>query len=539
MQKYKTGYLMAWLPEFDFLKYSWVKDCASRCEKFILGIPSDGVYKNIFLAQEYDAMAARDYWLNFKWITDVVILSEDLLSYQAAFLKFNFDACFYGSLYGRQFDVDKEFMKSHGVDFISLVPSSFSCAAGRNAMSMFLHVAGIQKKVVAFGSGAFFDRLFALQGGGFHPLFAVDNDSKKWGTVKNGVRIKSPEALGAEDADECVVVVCSKKNDEIVEQIKAVKSFDYRTLSFLNEIAVLENYSCCKNKRDLDQLTLKKIQDINFEMFKEFDSVCRRHGIEYFINYGTLLGAIRHKGFIPWDNDIDTIMKRDECLKLAQFKSEFSDKYYWLSDDLIGPKKYYDSVTRLGYKDAYIKKTDGSDVFYLNYYNGIHLDMFAVDRTYDNFWGKLQRYELAILYGLMNAYRHKSMFFDYDKKMRFYNAVLCAIGRLIPLKWLKKAADKTARRFNNDKKAPYYFISNCALCKLWLLFPKEIFDKPTVNLPFGGLQVSASAEYDAMCRKIFGDYMRLPPVEQRIPHCGRELVSADLFVFAAPSKRGS
>lgn len=537
--KYKLGYAMAFLPEMDFLKYDWIKKYAQNCEKFILGIPSDLIYNKFSNGTGvYEANSVKDYWLNFKWISDVVILSEDSLSYQTAFEKYHFDVCFYGSLYGKRFEDDKKFMVKHNVDFISLVPSVFSCIDTQNAANVFLHGAYIQKKIVAFGSGVFFEKFMNCFGKSFFFDYIVDNNQEKWGSYKYGIKIKSPESLLEEKTDDILVVVCSKNTSDIIEQLKNMADYDYRTLSFLNEIAILENFPGYKTSQELNDLTLKKIQDINYKMLEEFDSVCKKHDIEYFINYGTLLGAVRHKGFIPWDNDIDTIMKRDECLKLAKFKNEFADKYYWLSDDLIGNKKYFDTVTRLGYKNAYIRKTDGSDIFYENYYNGIHLDMFAVDRTYDNFWGKLQRYELAILYGLMNAYRHKSLFFDYDKKMRFYNKILCTIGKCIPLKWLKRKADKVARRFNNDEKAPFYFISNCALCKLWLLFPKNIFDKPTVNLKFGDLNVSASSEYDDMCKRIFGEYMNLPPVEQRVPHCGRELLSSDMFVFTAPEKRG-
>ena len=540
MPNTKRAYLNYILYPYNLAPFDFLKKLAAQYGSLTIGIPSDYVMARLYGEGRngYTAAAVRDFWKEFKFIDDIVILDDRNFGYQEMWERLKFDVCFYGSEYGSRFEADKKFMAERGVDFVSLVPNSFSLSEGINAVALYLQSARIQKKVVAFGSGAFYDRLMGVAKNCFLPAYIVDNDSAKWGTFKNGVEIKSPEAFAGEKEDGCVVIVCAKDSHPIVNQIRTIKNFDYRTLSFLNEIALLENFDFCKTRKELDDMALKRVQDINYKMLEAFDSVCRRNNIEYFVNYGTLLGAIRHKGFIPWDNDVDTIMKRDECLKLFEHRNEFSDDYYWLADDLIGDKKYFDSVPRLGYKNAYIKKTDGSDVFYENFYNGIHLDMFAVDRTYDNFLGRLQRYELALLYGMMNAYRHKSMFFDYDKKMRFYNSILCAFGKFIPLKWLKKRADKVARRFNNDKKAPYWFISNCALCKLWLLFPKETFDKPPVNLQFGNLQVSASAEHDAMCKKIFGDYMQLPPVEQRIPHCGREYFSADLFVFNAPAKRG-
>ncbi len=288
------------------------------------------------------------------------------------------------------------------------------------------------------------------------------------------------------------------------------------------------------NSQSVEEI-LKKVQDINYEMFREFDGICRKYGLDYFLNFGSLLGALRHKGFIPWDNDIDVVMKRRDWDGLKEHKDDFSDKYFWLGNDILGDKRYYDCIDRIGYKKAYFRADEDACRFYGNYFNSIHLDLFLIDRTYDNFWGKLQRYELAVLYGLMNAYRHESMFFDYDEKMRKQNRILCFFGRMIPLKWLKKRADKVARRFDKDEKAPFWFISNDVFQKLMMLFPAYVFEH-AVDAPFGDITAKIAAGADEMCRMIFGDYMQLPPPEHRVPHCGRVPMTADSFVFEEPER---
>lgn len=136
----------------------------------------------------------------------------------------------------------------------------------------------------------------------------------------------------------------------------------------------------------------------------------------------------------------------------------------------------------------------------------------------------------------MNAYRHESLFDDYSPKMKFQNKILCAVGKFIPLKWLKKKADKVARRFDQDEKAPYYFISNDVFRSLMMLFPAEWFDH-SVDVPFGNMTAQLAVEGDLICRKFYGDYMQLPPEEARVPHIGRLLMSADSYVFKEP-KRG-
>ena len=117
--------------------------------------------------------------------------------------------------------------------------------------------------------------------------------------------------------------------------------------------------------------------------------------------------------------------------------------------------------------------------------------------------------------------------------MRIANSILCFVGRFIPLPYLQKRADKVAKRFNKKINAPYFFISNDALCKLSVLFPKEIFDS-TVNLKFGDIDAMVAHQYDEMCRIIFGEYMNLPPENERVPHLGRLLVTSDLYVFQEP-----
>ena len=281
--------------------------------------------------------------------------------------------------------------------------------------------------------------------------------------------------------------------------------------------------------------SMEEVRQIQLELLEKLDCFCKENRIRYFAFAGTLLGAVRHKGFIPWDNDVDTCMTRANYEKLAVWKNEFSDMYRFVPPDDLGKKKYFDCVPRLNYKKAYMRMDEDACKFYENHNNRIDLDMFLIDKTYDTFKGKFQRFELAVLYGLMNAYRHESAFFDYSRNMRIANAILRKVGRCLPLNWLRKRVDKVAKRFDNDPKAPYYFISNCALCKLKLLFPAEIFDS-AIDVPFEDTNVSIPVGYDAFLRIIFGDYMSLPPEQDRVPHWGRILISADTFVFEEPTE---
>lgn len=534
MYKWKQGYCTALVLYCDYRNYEWIRDAALRCKWFILGIPSKEVVNELFgESSGYDADVIREYWIQYKWITDVIILDADQLSYRRAYERFHFDVCFVGSEYGVEFEKDRSFMKENNVDFISLLPNSPIHTEYTDALKLWLQKIFREKKIVLFGTGVYFEQYIKRFGAEFKPIYAIDNAEEKWNSEKADITIYSPQKLKEENPDKVAVIICSKNYSDMLQQLKDLGSFDYRLLLYWNETALLEEYvlenTMLQNHKDV----LTRIHEINFDMLKDFDRVCREHEIEYILNYGTLLGAIRHHGFIPWDNDVDIIMTRDNYMKLAKYSDDFRPQYRFIFPEELGRKKYFDSVPRLNYKYAYLKMDEDATKFYENHNNRIDLDIFLIDKTHNTFKGKWQRFELSVLYGLMNAYRHKSSFLDYSIKLRIVNAILCVIGRLLPLIWLRKRADKVARRFNNDSTARYYFISNDALCKMDMLFSADIFAE-SVDAVFEGLSVPVPVGYDAMLHQIFGDYMQLPPEEARTPHWGRILITEDTFVFKEP-----
>ena len=78
-------------------------------------------------------------------------------------------------------------------------------------------------------------------------------------------------------------------------------------------------------------------REVELDLLAEFDRVCRKHGLTYFVDSGTLLGAVRHKGFIPWDDDIDLIMQREDYERLVQIAAQEFQHPYFFSDSLFRP----------------------------------------------------------------------------------------------------------------------------------------------------------------------------------------------------------
>ena len=124
---------------------------------------------------------------------------------------------------------------------------------------------------------------------------------------------------------------------------------------------------------------LKKLWAVQLDLLCEFDRVCRKHGLKYVLDFGTLLGAIRHKGYIPWDDDLDVSMLREDYDRLIEIgPKEFKEPYFLQSPTT---DKYYDNyVTKLRRSDTcYL--TDDSKSVGDKYNQGIFIDIFVFDNV--------------------------------------------------------------------------------------------------------------------------------------------------------------
>lgn len=185
-----------------------------------------------------------------------------------------------------------------------------------------------------------------------------------------------------------------------------------------------------------DELTMKKVHDIGYQMLDWFDTICKKYDVQYWISYGVLLGAVRHNAFIPWDDDIDVWMTRREYEELMRHREEFPDEYEVILPDSYGENRYYDTVTHINYKGMY-REMD-SDIW--DFYNhafprGMHIDIYFLENTYKGLRGNKQIVETMVLYGLMNSYRHRGIrIADYSLPWKAAQCILNFVGRQIPLK---------------------------------------------------------------------------------------------------------
>lgn len=263
---------------------------------------------------------------------------------------------------------------------------------------------------------------------------------------------------------------------------------------------------------------LQRVHETNMLILKEIDRICRKYKIEYRMDAGTLLGAVRHKGFIPWDDDADIAFTRNNYEAfLKVVRRELPEHMHLVTpQDFQGGKVFYDFTARIIYDKSKIHE-DGPEVeYYDGKLNHIWVDMFILDKLPEN---KLDaQFTLLlhkIIYGFSMGHRSHLDYSKYSLPNKLFVGTLANIGKLIPMKVLFPLQRAVAVK-DKKKKSSLCYYSNYQPDYLYVTLKKKWCDE-TVDLEFEGVKLMAPKNWDEVLKWIYGDYMKLPPEEQRVP----------------------
>lgn len=274
---------------------------------------------------------------------------------------------------------------------------------------------------------------------------------------------------------------------------------------------------------DGEQKTVDRIHDYLYELLCEFDKICRKYQITYFLDAGTLIGAVRHHDFVPWDDDADIYMETEDYRKFLKHADELPDRYtlhvpspedkaFWDFTPHISDKRI--SMNQNAVRSEY--DGTGKKVYYL-------LDIFTLENTFEGSRGAFQRFELKMLYGMTMAWRPKIYYGDYTLMQKAEVVILRNLGKLFSRKWIFRRYDRVSRRFSGYHRSDILYLSNAAASFLdQCIFRKEWY-RSTTPVRIRNHTFPAAAGYDASLRKYYGDYMQLPPEENRVPGHLRDL----------------
>lgn len=253
----------------------------------------------------------------------------------------------------------------------------------------------------------------------------------------------------------------------------------------------------------LDGALLKKVQETELSILKDVAAFCEEKNINYCITSGTLLGAVRHEGFIPWDDDIDISMPREDYEKFISYADDFLDGYEIVSTKLNN--QYPIAIAKVRKYGTTMKEPS---MAHLDINHGIWIDVFPLDKVknIENL-GK-RSYKFNLLTTVINYKLGVSV------PNKLTTKIFCILLSVLGVSKLDKLRTKIMTS-EEDTDAEFYtsFASNLGPQRL--LFNKNIYF-PLRKIKFEDEEFFAPAESEKWLESAYGDYMTLPPENERV-----------------------
>lgn len=266
----------------------------------------------------------------------------------------------------------------------------------------------------------------------------------------------------------------------------------------------------CDNRKEnvtfMKMISIRELQLKELEILKDFDEFCHKHSLKYCLAGGTLLGAVRHHGFIPWDDDIDVLMPRPDYIRFNQL---YNSKYL-LKSPLIDKQWHY-PFAKLMNTNIALREVSSTKVTY------VWIDVFPADgwpSSYDESVKYHQKHLcLTILNGASNGMFMKS---KHGMWRTFIKFALIGLLRFLPDGVISRYIDHSV-----SKKFPYNeskYVGNIVWPGGRMIRSKKDFFDCTTRLQFEDSQFNAPKDYHDYLMQAYGDYMKMPPESERIGH---------------------
>ena len=265
-----------------------------------------------------------------------------------------------------------------------------------------------------------------------------------------------------------------------------------------------------KVENNKKNLTMDEIKHQLFLMLVKIDQICKTNNIQYSLSYGTMLGAVRHKGFIPWDDDLDILMTRDNYDRFLSLDKEKLMGFDLLTDkdpkyNLLFAKVLNPNIEiKCEHEDRYDKEQK------------LFIDIFPIDYLSDTEEEgikivKKSNFSLCLL--IAAQWKH----FYVNNRHKFLRQIprfiFFLMSRFVSSKKLIKKLNKNIK--HEKKKYCYCIALNRAKIEI---FPSELYEE-YIEIEFEGKMFSCIKNYDQCLKIIYGDYMKLPPENKRVyPH---------------------
>ncbi len=259
--------------------------------------------------------------------------------------------------------------------------------------------------------------------------------------------------------------------------------------------------------------SIRELQMALLEMLKDINQICKKYSIKYSLACGTALGAVRHGGFIPWDDDLDIMFQREEYDRFIGIaERELKDKGYTLQKEFS--RKWpmpYSKVRKdnTAYIEDYTAKID-------DIHQGIFIDLFPIDNLSDN------SFKAAVQWKIYHILLAKELQKRGYKTTSLSKKVIMNLSAIAPEKPMRKVCMNKAEY---NSKFVHCFLGG-AVIREHNIFPRSFFDFYT-EVQFEGEIFPIISNYDAYLKICYGDYMRLPCEEERVARMHAKVIDLD------------
>ena len=256
-------------------------------------------------------------------------------------------------------------------------------------------------------------------------------------------------------------------------------------------------------------VSIRDMQNKIKEILIYFMKLCDDNGLRYWCAGGTMLGAVRNKGFIPWDDDIDIFMPRSDYERLFELWPEIGNHSNYCLCRTTKEKMYHQTDMQLvDINTTFINKHSVNE----DIEHGLSIDIMPFEGVPESKIARAIQIYHAIMYSVYNVQRLPD---HQGKLLRFFTAILLN---------LVKSPERRYKTWKyHEKKMAKYDYDNSATVKemianfkaLFLPYPRETFE--TIEVPFEDIMIKIPKGYDVYMKAIYGDYMRLPDEKDRVP----------------------
>jgi len=267
---------------------------------------------------------------------------------------------------------------------------------------------------------------------------------------------------------------------------------------------------------NLSKEQFNSLRSVELSMLSEFIKVCDQLAIKYYLLEGTLLGAVRHQGFIPWDDDIDVGMPREDYEKFLREGQALLPSELFVQT-IFTEKDYRANFAKLRNSNTTFLETS---VRHCNINHGVYIDIFPLDFCHED----EREQKKAFLQDARLSRRINLGFYFPNRKLDLPHKIFYTLVKL-RYPCIQKVLKKREKKMASVKKSSLY----ANYCSAWAkkeIMPTEWFGDG-VFLQFEGIRARVPKEYHKWLTQVYGDYMQLPPKEKRVSHHYADVIDTE------------